>query len=256
MFNSDGIENPMNDFNYHVPLERASNDEFIWMTKNLQANFYKLFSCTLNVVQIQNDYAEESSKPNTLNTQMFTTNSVEYFFIKVNTIFELCYQIYDYLDDNPDKKKKFTRLDDGFKKYTEETESSLNYLWYKEINEVRNRIIHGGYSIKTFRENNRFLFQAYDLNLNERIRQDHGYFKRESNLIYIDHYMAFFTRVMHWYIKEFLSFVLHSLGVEVDDNKLDPFQKMMKGSGSSRVWHISSHEVLEELLKEIKVETV
>ena len=29
MFNAGGIENPMNDFNYHVPLERASDEKFI-----------------------------------------------------------------------------------------------------------------------------------------------------------------------------------------------------------------------------------
>ncbi|MUK51493.1 hypothetical protein [Aliivibrio fischeri] len=78
----------------------------------------------------------------------------------------MCYQIYDFLDDDTGKKKKFNRLDDGFKRYAEEMKADLNYAWYKEINEVRNRIIHGGYSIKTFSEDGRFLFQAYDLNLN------------------------------------------------------------------------------------------
>ncbi|AHK17502.1 hypothetical protein [Thalassolituus oleivorans] len=249
MFNEGGIENPMNDFNYHVPLERASDEKFIWLTKNLQANFYKIFSCAINLVQLQSDYAEED-KSKTLNTQTFSVNSVEYFFIKVNTIFELCYQIYDFLDDNTGKKKKFDRLDDGFKRYAEKTKVDLNYAWYKEINEVRNRIIHGGCSIKTFNENGRFLFQAYDLNLNERICTDGGYFKKDSNLIYIDHYMVFFVSVIHWYIKEFLSFVLYELCVDVDDGKLEPFHKMMKDSGSSRVWSISQFEIIRDFLDE------
>ena len=201
------------------------------------------------MIQLQSDYAE-ADKSKTLNTQTFSVNSVEYFFVKVNTIFELCYQIYDFLDNNTGEKKKFDRLDDGFKRYAEETKADLNYAWYKEINEVRNRIIHGGYSIKTFSEDGRFLFQAYDLNLNERICTDCGYFKKDSNLIYIDHYMAFFVRVIHWYIKEFLSFVLYELCVDVDDGKLEPIHKMMKDSGCSRVWSISQFEVIRDFLDE------
>lgn len=254
MFNEDGIENPMNDFNFHVPFDRASDEKFIWLTKNLQGNYYKLFSCAVNLLQIQTDYSKDS-KNNTLNTDSFTVNSVEYFFIKINTIFELCYQIYDYLDDNKDKKKKFDRLNDEFEKYAKDTDSPLSFSWYEEVNKIRNRIIHGGYSIKTFNENHRFLFQAYDVNLNEQIMQDNGYFKDESNLIYIDHYMAFFIKVVHWYIKEFLSFVLHILSVEVDDKKLEPFHKSLKNSGSLRVWNIGQYEVLEQFIKGLSVKT-
>jgi len=250
MFNEGGIKNPMNDFIYHVPLEHVSNADFIWLTKNLQGNYYKLFSCALNVLQIQTDYSKQNTEK-TLNINTFTVNSVEYFFIKVNTIFELCYQIYDYLDDNKDKKKKLDRLDCNFQKYSEETGSSLNYSWYKEVNEVRNRIIHGGYSIKTFNESGRFLFQAYDLELNEKIRQDNGYFKAESDLIFIDYYMAFFTKVVHWYIQEFLSFVLHNLDVEVDDNKLDYIHQVCKNSAAT--WYISQHELLKKILEDFTV---
>ena len=157
MFNEDGIENPMNDFNHHVPLERASDEKFIWLTKNLQANFYKMFSCAVNLIQVQSDYASNKEQK-TLNTQTFSVNSVEYFFIKINTIFELCYQVYDFLGDNLNRKKKFERLDDRFKAYVDETGSDLNYSWYEEVNEVRNRIIHGGYSIKAFNDDGRLLF--------------------------------------------------------------------------------------------------
>ena len=55
MFNSDGVENPMNNFNFHLPRERQDDDVRIWLEKNLQANFYKLFSCSVNLVKVQSD---------------------------------------------------------------------------------------------------------------------------------------------------------------------------------------------------------
>ena len=247
MYLHDGIKNPLNDFDFFADSKKTQEDKFIWMRKNLQAHFFKLCSCAINVIQVQHDYLDGGKDNSSLDKNMFTVNSVEYFFIKVNTIFELCYQMYDYVDERSEKKKKFKRLNEDFEKYIEDTGSDINLAWYQEINDIRNHIIHSGYGIKTFEEESRFLFQAYADGIQEKVLPKREYSKNGSTLVYIDRYMEFHIKIVHWYIEEFFKFVLHLIGSRVDESKLSSLQKELKNSGSCVLWSVSGIDVLKRL---------
>ncbi len=252
MFEKNEVRNPINGFIYSLPLEKCGDEKLDWLIKNITANFYKLYSCSTNIAQVQKDYLSAEAPRGTLNIQMFSTNSVEYFFIKLGSIFELCYQVFDTLCE-PQKgknKDKHKFLKEEFNKYNKDHDEDLNIKWYSSVNEVRNRVVHGGYSIKTFTENGRILFQAYDLNLDEKLNENYGFFKRNSNLIYVDFYTNFYTAVVHRYIEHFFIFILYKLNVSLaQDDELSPMDLMRKNS--SRSWLIGDEELFSSIAEEM-----
>lgn len=54
------IRNPLNEFIYSLPLEKCSDEKLDWLIKNLKANFYKLYSCSTSIAQIQKDYLSKN----------------------------------------------------------------------------------------------------------------------------------------------------------------------------------------------------
>ncbi|TON79723.1 hypothetical protein, partial [Vibrio parahaemolyticus] len=73
------------------------------------------------------------------------------------------------------------------------------------------------------------------------------YSKNGSTLVYIDRYMEFHIKIVHWYIEEFFKFVLHLIGSRVDESKLSSLQKELKNSGSCVLWSVSGIDVLKRL---------
>lgn len=253
MFNSSGINNPMNNFDFHVPRKYLDDEEFSWITKNLQANFYKLYSCASNFVSVQGAYYETTDTilHLSLDINSFTTNSIEYFLIKINTIVELCYQIYAKINEITNNKQKFEKIAEVLSSKAKLDASTPLLDWYFEVNEVRNRVIHGGYSFKVFEKNNKVFFQAYDKDHAEKILNDHGYFDDSTSyslLIYVDKYMAFFIKKVFFFIKNFLEFTLREAHVSLDDAALDEFSLQLKNSGSCTVWHLKKNSILEDLV--------
>ncbi|GAA0586216.1 hypothetical protein ACFQH5_03580 [Halomonas salifodinae] len=236
MFDGESIRNPVNEFVYSLPIEKCSNKKLDWMIKNLNANFCKLYGCSVNIVQVQRDYLAEEEREGSLDITTFSVNSIEYFYIKIGTIFELCYQIFEELckPDRSGAKKKHKLLEEEFERYNKERGETLRLDWYEAISKIRNRIVHGGFSIKAYVEGQRILFQAYDSDLDEQILEDYGYFKKDRNLIHADYYTNFYTRVCHWYVEMFLNFVLHQLGASRSEagGGENVFSELIKNSSS------------------------
>ena len=212
MFDKGSLKNPVNDFIWSLPIEKCGDKDLDWMIKNLSANFQKLYGCTINLLQIQNFYLNNKDQ-NYLDLMTLCTNSIEYFFLKINTIFEICYQIYVRLcgQNKMMGKSKHDHLEMEFESYRQETGCEIEFDWYAPINAVRNRIAHGGFSIKSFLSEGFLLFQAYDRNLDEKIRDDFGYLVQGGSLVYVDLYSTFFVSKTHRYIWQFLSFVIDRL---------------------------------------------
>lgn len=233
------VRNPLNDFYWGLPLEKCGDEKLDWLLKNLTANFYKLFNCANQIEQVQRIHFAsdgcEFKAASGLNIEGFGVVNIEYFFIKVGTIIDLCYQAFDRLWEIKKAKKNETRhetLSREFEQYNTATNSQkISYSWYNSINKIRNRIVHGGFSIKAYSEDDRILFQAYDASLNEKIVEDYGFFKKDRPIIFADFYTNFYTHVIHWYIEQFFQFILHKLGAKVpEDSDMDEFDRMMKNS--------------------------
>lgn len=233
MFDDGFLTNPINDFIWSLPRDRL-DEELDWMVKNLSANFQKLYGCTVNIVQVQNDYLLQKRKGG-LDLLTFCTCSIEFFHMKVDTIFDLTYQIYVKLCSprNVPKRSKHEHLKERFARFNSETGSDLQLEWFEVVNTVRNRIVHGGFSIKTFIRDYYLAFQAYDRDLEEQLNDDHGFFFVDSPLIYADLYTNFYTSTAHEYIRKFLAFVIHCLRPESAAREpLDIVERQCKQSGS------------------------
>ncbi|MBW3527796.1 hypothetical protein KO533_14665 [Shewanella sp. NKUCC05_KAH] len=235
MFKENTLINPVNEFTWRLPVEKCDDKELDWMIKNLLANFQKLYGCTVNIVQIQSDYLENKNN-GTLDLLTFNTNSIEYFFLKIDTIFDILYQVYFKLcnPERPAKKSKHAHLEDVFTEYKTKTGSEVDIKWLTPINAVRNRIAHGGFSVKCFILEEHFAFQAYDLNLNERIKDDFGFFVNERPIVYTDLYTNFYTQKTHEFIQDFLGFVIYKVSEgDREELPLGAFDKQQKESASA-----------------------
>lgn len=234
MFIEKALVNPVNEFIYGLPIDKCSDRELDWMVKNLLANFQKLYGCSINIAQVQNDYLSKKGY-GTLDLMTFGTNSIEYFFLKIDTIFDILYQIYFKLcePNRPSSQSKYKHLEVILKKYKDETGGEVKIKWLTPINAVRNRIAHGGYSIKCFRLEKHFAFQAYDLNLEERIKDDFGFFVNGRAIVYADLYTNFYTQKTHEFIQSFLAFVIHKVRTpDQDEASLGVLEEQLKQSAS------------------------
>ncbi|WP_238290114.1 hypothetical protein [Caballeronia novacaledonica] len=225
----------MNDFIWSLPIEKCGDTELDWTIKNLSANFQKLYGCTINLLQVQNfDFNDKSDSNVDLAT--LCTNLIEYFFLKINTIWELCYQIYLKLCDpkKTSKRSKHEYLEIEFDNYRRSTGREITLDWYEPINAVRNRIAHGGFSIKSFLSDDFLLFQVYNRDLDEQIVDKLGYVVHDKPLVYVDLYTTFYTTKTHQYIQEFLAFVINRMGnVGSTDEGLDILDRELRNSGKA-----------------------
>lgn len=233
MFEKGFLINPVNDFAWSLPTEKCNDRELDWTIKNLSANFQKLYGCTINLLQVQNFYLNNKSQ-NYMDLATLCTNSVEYFFLKINTIFEICYQIYVKLCDPKKiaKQSKHEHLEIEFDNYRRITGREIAFDWYEPINAVRNRIAHGGFSIKSFLYEDFLLFQVYNRDLDEQILDNFGYLVHDKPLVYVDLYTTFYTTKTHQYIREFLEFVINRLtSGESANQDLSILERQQKNSG-------------------------
>lgn len=194
--------------------------EIEWLIKNIQAHFYKLVNTILNTLVLENLKGQDKLNYN-INLEMTIINLLEYFYIKKSTIIDLLDIFYMKFFPNTNINKK-----NLVEKITKEMTDYLNlntsaFVSYRnihkdEIIKIRDRIIHNeGYSIKAFIENNTFLFQVYDSNLDEKIFPNplYSYYSvRELNhkppLIQVTDYMVVHLCNIFNYIDLYLEFLL------------------------------------------------
>ncbi len=250
MFEENALVNPVNEFIWGLPIENCSDKTLNWMIKNLLANFQKLYGCTVNIAQVQNDYLKKDNI-GTLDLLTFNTNSVEYFFLKIDTIFDILYQVYFKLcePNRPSSQSKYRHLEEIFKVYKDETGNEVQIKWLSPINAVRNRIAHGGFSIKCFFLEKHFAFQAYDLNLNEQIKDDFGFFVKNQPIVYTDLYTNFYAQKTHEFIRSFLAFINHKVStVDREKAPLGFLEEQQKQSAS--VLYYGGEETFTETSKQ------
>jgi len=223
--------NPMYKFGYILSTEsqhytdNASNIE--WLVKNINAHFLKLMNTVLNLLELENARRTQNLNIN-IDMQMTIINLLEYFYIKKSTILDLLDIFYKLFSNTEEHKRRLDEI------ITEEIKTYLNSeaeyfsefkkLHKDEILRIRNRIIHNeGYSIKSYIENDLFLFQVYDSDLDEKLEPYFIYshysmdeLSYKPPLIRVNDYIVSQLCNLYEYIDIYLEFLLSRQGFDRD----------------------------------------
>ena len=175
--------------------------------------------------------------------------SVEYCFLKISTTWDIAFQIAEELLE---KSKKNDKRVDKFDVLEKEFEAYANHLprlkldWYREINKIRNRVVHGGINVIVFHENDLISFQAYDGDVEEQVKLSALFCEQDRTLVYAERYFSFYTVLLYNYLTDFFRYILIRLtGVSnpVIELPEDPFGIF----SSSRHWPVNGLERLNSV---------
>ena len=239
--------------------DSLNNEKLHFLLKNLPTQFKKL----IYSIGLINKYQKDDELLKKYNsTSIVSIQQIEYCFYKISTIWDIAYEIANILilpnNKKIDGKKvdKYTFLNNKFTEYSDKL-NNLNVEWYKEITQIRNRIVHGGinitpYYIDSESVKKRICFQAYNLDLNDLIKQSYLYSNIHNNYInYADNFFTYYTHVLYSYLSDFFTFILLELvkGTDIDiekdlyleDDFLDTFKK------SHESWLLSDIDILKEI---------
>lgn len=226
LLNGDKIINPtykILNFMQSQNRELFDNEDYIILFGNLRTHFLKLFYSVTHIYDIQKD-CDFMMKYN--QTGFVGTMIIEYPFLKISTIWDIAYQIGNKLTKlKNEKEDKYDALEKEFSAYANELDG-LNINWYKKVNRIRNRIVHGGIKVTPFylddnkgEIKNRLCFQMYDNNLNDLVSSSDFYInKNNNNIIFADNYFALYLNILYSYLIDFFDFILLKL---CNENNLD-----------------------------------
>lgn len=239
--------------------EDVLNDEnFQLLIKNLGTHFKKLFYMTtyINKIEKNTDFLKSYD-----GTGIISVSAIEYCYYKISTIWDIAYQIADNLIF-PKKKGagKYDFLEREFKKYNEDNLSDLNLKWYMKINNIRNRIVHGGISVIPFyidddRVKSKICFQAYDFSLNDLIEYHYMYSNENNNNInFADYYFTFHIHLLYSYLFDFFDFIVFEMnkgkGHDLNNLSLDdmPYELFERGH---KTWLLSDVDEFCKITREM-----
>lgn len=237
--------------------ELLDDEKIQFLFKNLKTHFKKLFYTIAHISKIQKDgdFIKRYDQ-----TSVVSISSVEYCYYKISTIFDIAYQIADKLIF-PSKKEgnRYDYLESQFEVYANNL-IALQLDWYKSLNKIRNRIVHGGITVNPFYVNdenvkNRICFQAYNFDLDDLIEPHYMYSnKYNNNINFADNYFVFHTHLLYSYLTDFFEFVLMELGKDkshdVENLSLDdlPYEFFER---DQKTWLLSEVDTFAEITKEM-----
>lgn len=238
---------------YEPGLLDDENIQFLF--KNLKTHFKKLFYAItyIDKVQRNSDFIDAHDQ-----TAIVSISSIEYCYYKISTIFDIAYQIADSLIF-PRKKEgnRYEYLEGRFDEYANKL-IALQLGWYKNLNAIRNKIVHGGIAVNPFYINDelvkkRICFQAYNFDMDDLIEINSMYSNRYNNNInFADNYFTFHTHLLYSYLTDFFEFVLmelnknkgHDVGdLSFNDLPFDFFERNQK------TWLLSEVDAFVDMTK-------
>jgi hypothetical protein len=239
--------------------ELLEDKKLQFLFKNLKEHFQKLFYSVIYINKIQGD---EDFIKNYNRTNVVSISAIEYCYYKISTIWDIAYQIADKLIFPKDKGKGFKKyeyLEQKFKEYTNHL-NALKLDWYKNVNEIRNRITHGGIAIISYYINdknikNRICFQAYDFDQEDLIHPHYLYSNVQNNDIsFADNYFTFYTHLLYSYLIDLFEFILIELSKsknhDIENLKFNEFFYEYFERGH-KTWLLSDVDRFSEITKKM-----
>ena len=242
------IPNPLYELLIHLrenDEQKLDDPELVMLLKNCRTSFFKLVESVNQIAVIQEEPELLERLP------LLKIQGIEYCFLKISTTWDIAYQIGEKLaGETKGKKKKYEELEKEFETYAKHL-PNLRLDWYREVNKLRNKVVHGGINVVAYHENDALSFQAYDNDVDEMVRMSPFYCVRDRPLIYAEKYFSFYCALVYNYLKDFFLYVL--IRLTGDSNPIlaiseDPFDI----SDMFKSWTINGLERLNAVFDEMR----
>lgn len=234
--------------------KKLNNTKLFFLLKNIETHFKKLFysTCLLNKLQSDTDFLKKYDQ-----TRAVSAQNIEYCYYKISTIWDIAYEISKILTPSKEKvEDRYLYLENKFLSYGSGT-PSLSLGWYKKINNIRNRIVHGGINVVPFHDRDdsgasRIFFQAYNLGLEDLTSQSPYYTYPQRNCInFADNYFTLYTHLLYSYLVDFFKVVLAELseknGHDIDElSKPDEFSLLAACVAQMKSWSLADTGIFKK----------
>lgn len=204
------LKNPMFDllcFMHRYDNNGLDDPKFVRLLKNLRTNFNKLY---LTCEQILH---HERIKLDLEKNDLLQCQLIEYSYLKISTIWDLAYQVADKLlryGSPPEKTGKYDALQERFEEYNH-TLGFLQTSWYREINKIRNRVVHGGINVIPFYVDKTLMFNTYNENTDSVLPQCAIFTYKDGLKASAGPYFMYYIGVLYHYLCDFFAYVLAEL---------------------------------------------
>lgn len=222
------------------------NDEIEMLFKNLKSNFLKAAGSVGLVMTIQED-SELISKSSLIKAQ-----TIEYGFYKISTTWDIAFQIGKRLVPNLSnyRGKKFEFLEKEFRNHQNKL-PHLNLAWFRSINQLRNKIVHGGLNLISFHDNSRLSFQAYNNQVDEIIPWSEFYCEEGRPIIFADRYFSFHVIFLHHLLVDYFKYLLFSISGKFELNEKIKDDLFGSYESSLKHWIVEDFCLIERMFNEI-----
>lgn len=210
----DALRNPMHEFIVFLnacEIEAVEDLQLERYVKNLRTTFNKMYLTVEQIIKHQEMGLNYEKHP------LLQVQPIEYFYLKVSTIWDLSYLIAEkliYKGKAPAGKEKFKKLNERFSKY----KGDLQFLrldWYERLNAIRNRIVHGEINLMPFYVDGELLFNVYNKDVDS-ILENSAIYTMECGLkASAERYFVYNLGLIYHYLCDFFTFIKYELQDEM-----------------------------------------
>ncbi|MEI4768321.1 hypothetical protein WAX74_01460 [Psychrobacillus sp. FJAT-51614] len=143
----------------------------------------------------------------------YTSLDIELFFVKYRTVIDHILETIKLYFEIPPKPKKnlweiFEILNQKIEEHQIEDYPLLkSSLWFKDIADYRNGIVHGGSNCMVFNHDTEIIFQIFDLNF-DNIINDQDYLKYEKNVYYFRYFLVVYMAYLHYFLDDIFNLMI------------------------------------------------
>ncbi|MBR5596635.1 MAG: hypothetical protein IKW30_04420 [Lachnospiraceae bacterium] len=196
--------------------------------KAIRQDFKKIFTAIQNIDLIYLTYENRESENLSDNDRENVAIYIEYAITKYRVIIEYTLKIIDMLIEYTGTNiktngKKFStfeiynmKLDYLKSLISDERCKILNDRWFQSIRKTRNSIIHNGATCLVFGNSGEKMFQIYDLEVEELVRDE--FYLHEGNCIYFEYFMTLNISYLVYFIDSVFSIILSKGGYSENNN--------------------------------------
>lgn len=227
--------------------------------KAIRQDIRKMFLAIQNIDSIYLQYKDQDKK-NLLDDERETIAIyIEYTITKYRVILEYTLKILDMVvvysgEKVKENGKKISSVEmynmklDYLKSLIDDERCAiLNDKWFQSIRKTRNSIIHNGATCLVFGESAEKLFQIYDLEVEELIRDD--FYLYSGNCVHFDYFISINIAYLVYFIDAIFTVILAKIGYK---ENVDPLMKPLLDSMLNTVGdkQVSFMNWVKEILNE------